>query len=293
MAISLSRRNNGAVIPAHRLFPTFAAVTVANWIGVGVILVAAIAIILGTRRVVRTIISNTGMKEFEGNLIVRVVNTIVVIVATLYALSLLEIEIGPLLGALTIFAVVISYAFQPLVANLIASATLHASRPIKPGDQIESNGVLGTVIDVYPRATEILTFDGTTVHIPNSEIINNTLTNRTADFDRRSNMHFQVSFESNLRDAQQVVVKALRLLDGVSDTPRPEVLVQGFGDSGVNMVARFWHPSEELTSQWVISEAAITIHQSLNDNDIVIPYPHRMLLRETQSADTEAPPADE
>lgn len=277
MAISRARRDNGAVNPGETFFATLAVVTLGDWIGVGVILVAAIAIILGTRRIVRTITAKTGIKDYEGNLVMRIVTTVVVIVAILYALSLLDIQIGPLLGALGIFTVVIAYALQPFLANLIGSITLHGSRPIKPGDQIESNGVQGTVIDVHPRATEILTFEGTTVHIPNSAIINNPLTNRTADFDRRSDIPFQVSFGSDLRASQRVVAKALRLVDGVSDTPRPEVLVQGFGESGIDMVARFWHPSEELTSQWVISEAAITIRQALEENNIVIPYPHRIM----------------
>lgn len=252
-----------------------AVVTLRDWVAAGLVLVGAIAIVLLVRQGMHMIRARTDVQEYVEHLVTRIVTTVVVIVAVLYALQILEVEIGPLLGGLTIFAVIIAYSLQPVLGNLIGSITLHGSRPIKPGDQIVTNGVEGTVIDIAPRATEILTFDGVTVHIPNVDVLGNVLTNRTADYERRTTIDFSVAFDADLRKVQHVVETAVRTLEGVSEIPRAEVLVDHFDQSGVAMKARFWHPSEELFSRWLQSEASIAIQEALRSENIEISFPHR------------------
>lgn len=255
--------------------PVLGVVTLRDWIAAALVLIGAIALVLVVRKGMRVLRSRTDVQEYVEHLVTRIVTVVVVIVAVLYALQILEVEIGPLLGGLTIFAVIIAYALQPVIGNLIGSITLHGSRPIKPGDQIVTNGVEGTVIDIHPRATEILTFDGVTVHVPNSDVLGSVLTNRTADYERRSSITFSVDFDADLRKVQHVVETAIRNLEAISEIPRAEVLVDQFDQSGVTMVARFWHPSEELFSRWVQSEAAITIQEALRAEQISISFPHR------------------
>ena len=246
-----------------------------EWIIVGGIILGTIVVVLISRQVLKVLERRTSMQEYVVNLIMRILTTVVVIVAVLYALKVLRIDIAPLLGGLTIFAVIIAYSLQPVLGNLIGAVTLHGSRPIKPGDQIDSNGIEGTVIDIHPRATEILTFDGVTVHVPNLHILSQPLTNRTADFERRTTLPFSVGFGNDLRDTQRVVEEAIRACDGVSDIPRADVLVEGFDESGVNLVARFWHGSDELFARWVVSEVAIAIQAALTEASIPLSYPNR------------------
>jgi len=246
-----------------------------EWLIVGGIILGTIVLVLITRKVLRVLEQRAQVQEYVVNLIMRILTTVLVIVAVLYALKVLRIDIAPLLGGLTIFAVIIAYSLQPVLGNLIGAVTLHGSRPIKPGDQIDSNGIQGTVIDIHPRATEILTFDGVTVHVPNLDILSNPLTNRTADFERRTSLPFSVGFGHDLRATQHAVETAIRACDGVSDIPRADVLVEGFDESGVNLVARFWHGSDELFARWVISEVAIAIQASLTEAAIPLSYPNR------------------
>lgn len=254
-----------------------AQVTLADWIASGLILGAAVASTIALRRVLRSLAQRKVVQQNVADLSRQILTVVILTLALLYAMSLLEIDIGPLLGALGISSVILGISLQPILGNFIGSVMLHGSRPIHIGDQIASNGVEGTVVEITTRAVEVLTFDGVTVHLPNLQVLEKPLTNFTADEIRRSTVVFQVSYRSNLREVHKVVVSALRENPMISDIPGPEVLFVGFNDSGIDVEARFWHPSERLLARWIASEVVVAIHESLGEAGIEIPFPQRVV----------------
>ena len=90
-------------------------------------------------------------------------------------------------------------------------------------------------------------------------------------------LRFQVGYDADLRRAQRVLVDAIRNVGALVDAPPGDILVTGFADSGVDLVARFWHPSEELSAWHAVSEVAITIRETLANEQITIPFPQRVL----------------
>jgi len=205
------------------------------------------------------------------------VGTVIMLVAFVYALRALEVNVGPILGALGLGGVVLALSLQHTLSNLVGSILLHARRPFRRGDQIHSNGTAGTVVDINGRAVVMLTFDGEMLHIPNLKVLEEPLVNQTAEDYRRTLLPFEVSYDADLRVTQRLVLDAIRNMDALEDAPPADVLVTGFNESGVGLVARIWHPSEELTARWAISEVAITIRETLAAADITIPYPQRVL----------------
>jgi len=256
---------------------TIAAVTLQSWIAAGGVIITAIVLLFGVQRVLDLIEARVTVQQFVLDMIGRVLRTIIIVVALLYVLNLLEVDIGPLIGGLGVSGIIVAVALQPVFGNMLGSVLLHAGRPIRPGDQIDTNGISGTVVDISNRSVEIVDFDGDTIYIPNLAVLDSPLKNRTADDIRRASIPFQVAYDTRLRDAQRLLVKAIRDVDGVIGIPGAEVLVLGFGESGVDMVARFWHPSEQLSARWIISEVAITIREVLRENNIEIPFPHRVV----------------
>lgn len=245
-----------------------------NWITAGLISVAAIIAVVLLHRMRESIGNRFDFRDYVVDTARRLLIGIILVVASLYVLQLLDVELSPLLGGLGISSIIVAVALQPVFGNLIGSILLHSSRYFRPGDQIETNGISGTVIDISFRSVELLNFDGVRVYVPNLKVLDAPLTNQTADELRRTTLRFQVSYESDLREAQKVTTQALRAVDGIAEMPAAEILVENFEDSGVLMMARFWHPSEELSARWIVSEAAIAVRQALAENDISIPYPH-------------------
>ncbi len=268
-----------------------ATVTWEDWLIAGSLVAGAFAVTIAIRQVLRTLTRSLRFQDYVTTIITRLIGTLLVLVAIVYALRQLEVNVGPILGALGLGGVVLALSLQHTLSNLVGSILLHARRPIRRGDQIQSNGRTGTVVDINGRAVVMMTFDGEMVHIPNLKVLEEPLLNQTANEYRRTLLPFEVSYDADLRHAQRTVLQAIRVVEALEDAPPPDVLVTGFHDSGVGLVARFWHPSEELTARWATSEVAIAIRESLAGANITIPYPQRVLhLAETQAAEQEAVP---
>lgn len=107
---------------------------------------------------------------------------ILYIALCIYTITILEIAHVPLKtfafigGAL---AIGIGLGAQSIIANFISSLIIMIERPLKMGDIVEIDGVLGTVTSVGARCVVINTFANVEVLVPNSKLIQNTLVNWT------------------------------------------------------------------------------------------------------------------
>ena len=257
--------------------PVIAAITVTDWLSAIAIMLGSFTAVLVIRRSVRTLAERFGLQPTITKVASSVIGSLVVLIGLAYAFRQLGLEVGPVLGALGIGGFVVAIALQPVLGNMVASAVLHARRPIRLGDQIYSNDLSGTVIDINGRAVVLMTFDGERLFIPNLRVLDAALLNQTIEPYRRSQIPFQVDYDADLRHAQRTVEHALRSIDALADSPNADVMAIGFADSGIDLVARIWHPSEELTARWAISEATITIRETLAREGITIPFPQRVV----------------
>ena len=244
-----------------------------DWINAIFVLVVGLVIAVVIKRSVRLASGPLRLQDDMVRIVNRVAISLVLVLTVIGALSELNVELGPLVGALGISSVLVAIALQPVLGNLVGSVVLDARRPIRRGDQIHSNGHAGTVMDINGRAVVMKTFNGEVVYLPNLKVLDEPLLNQTRDEYRRTDLSFQVAYDTDLRSAQKALIKVLRQLPALELAPPAEVIVTGFGESGVDMQARFWHPSEELTARWVISEVAITIRETLAAERITIPFP--------------------
>ena len=254
-------------------------VTVAQWVGIGVILIVTLVVFVAMRRLQAAAVRRVMVRSYTADMIRRVAMAFVVLVAAVYILDVLEVEVGPLLGGLGISGLIVAVALQPLFANFVGSLLLHGTSAFRPGDEITTNGVAGTVIDISHRAVQLKDYDGNSVYVPNMRVLDSTMVNLTADDPRRTLIGFQVAYDSDLRATQRVLRRALTKVDGVAAEPPVQVLVRGFADSGVDLEAEIWHPAEEALARRAVSDAAITIHQTLGQEGITIPFPQVVLHR--------------
>jgi small-conductance mechanosensitive channel len=248
------------------------AVATSEWTGASATLLVGLVLAFAVKRAIRAASKPLRLDEDVARVLTRLVISLVLIFTVVGALNQLGVEIGPLLGALGIGSVLIALSLQPVLGNLVGSVMLDARRPIRRGDQVHTNGQSGTVVDINGRAVVLKTFDGEVVYLPNLKVLDEPLINQTRDEYRRTVMPFQVAYDTDLRLAQKALVGELRTLPALELAPPADVIVTGFGESGIDMAARFWHPSEELTARWVISEVAIAIRETLAREDITIPF---------------------
>jgi small conductance mechanosensitive channel len=249
---------------------------VTGWEWATAAIVMAASIILS--RVLKWLITRVLDRRLDralATLIGRLVGYVVLVVGAIYALDALGVRIGPILGALGIAGIAIAFALKDILENFVAGILLQLQRPFTYGDQVEIDEIEGTVIGVDSRFVTVRTPDGETVFIPSATVIKADINNYTQLGHRRTTVPVGVAYGTDLGRAAEVLDGAVRSADGVLAQPEPEVLLEGFGDSSIDFVVRYWH-APTIADFWnVRSAVAHRIDRALADADITIPFPQR------------------
>ncbi len=212
-----------------------------------------------------------------GRLLGRFLSVVVVALGAVYALSLVGVSIGPLLGALGVGGIALAFAAQDILQNFVAGVLLQVRRPFRVGDQIGSGDFEGRVDDVNLRTVELTSYDGLTVYLPNAEVLKAPIVNYTRTPSSRTSLTVGVAYDADLDEAREVLLAAAREADGVQEQPPPEVWVEELADSSINLAVRYWHAADIASTWRVRSAVAISIKRSLDAAGIAIPFPQRTL----------------
>jgi small-conductance mechanosensitive channel len=177
--------------------------------------------------------------EMRG-LLSRTAGYLVIFLGVGIALSLLGAPIQPLLTAAIVIGVVLALAMRGIAENFAAGIVLQTRRPIHVGDEIESLGYSGNVLEMNSRAVVVETFDGRLVHLPNAEVLSEPLLNHTEHGARRSEVEVRV----RSRDSEQIrawLSETVGLAPGVMSDPAPVVYLTGADPVRVTALVQFWH----------------------------------------------------
>ena len=248
-----------------------------DWLAAGATFAAFVLGALVLQRIVEGVVRRTDPEGSIARFAGRMTRNLVVVVGLLYALVALGVQIGPLVGALGVTGVAIAFAVTAILENVFASVMLKTRRPIRVGDQIETQEVSGTVTEVNFRAVVVESFDGEKVVIPSSMVVNDVIVNQTATPTRRTVLPIGVAYGTDLRRAQEVIVAAASVIDGVLDAPAPQAWVTAFGESSIDFEVRFWHASDIATMFAVRSGVAMSIKAAFDREGIEIPFPQRVV----------------
>ncbi len=190
----------------------------------------------------------------------------------LFAMSAAEIEMNNIVMIFGALGVGIGFGLQSIVLNFISGLILIFERPIQTGDTIEVNSLIGKVKDIGIRASNITTYDGAEVVVPNSNLISNELINWTlSDSRRRVEIKVGTAYGSNPNQVLELLKKVALDHPNVYSNPEPRPLFDGFGDSSLDFRLLFWvHYENGLAAQ---SDIAVGIYNILIENNIEIPFP--------------------
>ncbi len=150
--------------------------------------------------------------------------------AALVALSYAGFNLSNLAIVAGAFSVGIGFGLQSVVNNFVSGLILLAERPIKVGDLVVAGGEEGYVRKISVRSTEIETFDGANVLIPNSFFIsekvkNWTLRNNTG----RVTIGVRVPHGTDPRRVSAILLQVAQKHAAVMVVPKPSVYFDDFG----------------------------------------------------------------
>jgi len=136
---------------------------------------------------------------------------VLLIVATLFILQNLNVDVGSLLAGLGLGGLAIALAAKDTLANVFGSVTIFADRPFQIGDWVSVSGIEGTVEEVGFRSTRIRTFYKSLVTVPNSTVANATIDNFGERTMRRLKFTLSLTYETT-PDQMEAYVEGVRAI---------------------------------------------------------------------------------
>jgi small-conductance mechanosensitive channel len=196
--------------------------------------------------------------------------------AILFTLSGVGVDLSAFAFMGGAIGVGLGFGLQKIVSNFISGIIILADKSIKPGDVVEISDVYGWVRKLDTRFVSVVTRSGKEFLIPNEDFITKEVINWSySDELVRVDAKVGVSYTSDLRLVQELMMNAIEEKERILTTPEPNVLLIDFGDSSVNFELRFWISDPRNGIQNIRSQVLLSIWDQFNEHDIVIPYPQQ------------------
>ncbi len=218
-------------------------------------------------------------KELKG-IISRVVYFLVMVIGVMTSLSVLELDktVTSILASVGIIGLALGFAFQDIASNFISGFFMAVNKPFHVGDIVDVKDHQGTITKLNIRTTELKTFEGNDVIIPNKDIFQSPIINYFSSPTRRVTVEVGVSYAENLEHVRDITLNAIKSLSFIIEESSCEVYFNEFSDSSINLEARFWieysHNAQFLSAK---SEAILAIKRAYDKEGITIPFPIRTL----------------
>lgn len=184
-------------------------------------------------------------------------------------------------------AVIIGFASQQSLANIVSGMFITIFKPFKVGDRVKLTGqnVTGVVEDITLRHTLIRTYENKRVVVPNSVISTEVIENSNIVDEKVCRLiDIGISYDSSIDKAisiiQDAALKHPETMDARTEEeaedgePVVKVKVLGFGESSVNLRAWVW-AKDQPTGFNLQCDLNKAIKERFDQEGIVIPFPQR------------------
>lgn len=210
---------------------------------------------------------------FARLLIDNVYKVVVLIVTLIAAAGQLGINIVAPLAGIGILGIAVGFAAQDSLSNIIAGFLIFFDKPFRVRDYVTLGEHYGRVELITMRSTRIRTQDNKYVVIPNQKIINEVLVDHTTNGDTRLIIPVTIEYEASIQKAREAILGEIAKIEGVLKKPDPDVVVEALGESGVQLLVRFWiaNAAEERKLHFAAGEAT---KMALDGAGVKFAYPH-------------------
>lgn len=206
---------------------------------------------------------------------VYLVLTIAILVVT--SMEILNIPLTAFAFVSGAIAIGVGFGAQNIINNFISGWILMWERPIRIGDFLEVGDARGVVESINTRSTLIRRNDGVHMLVPNSQLLENTVTNWTLiDQNARSFVRVGVAYGSDALQVRELIFQVLNERDDILEIPPASVFFEDFGDNALIFDAVFWVSAvSETDIRRRRSEIRFRMYELFNENNISIAFPQR------------------
>jgi len=252
-------------------------ITIFQWIIVPSILLSGY---FTTKWVVRKVTNSLTKKNVDPDIVHfvrRLFYIIAIVILVLTALDLVNVPLTAFAFVSGAVAIGLGFGAQNIINNFISGWILMWERPIRIGDFLEIEQERGTVEAINTRSTRIRRIDGVHMLIPNSKLLENTVTNWTlVDRMIRTSVRVGVAYGSSAEQVKSLILEAAAEQIEVLKQPEPLVIFEDFGDNALIFELFIWvYASVDKDLRIIRSDIRFRIESLFTAHNIVIAFPQR------------------
>ncbi len=150
------------------------------------------------------------------------------------------LNMGPVLAGLGITGVILGFAFQETIGNLLSGVMIVINAPFRIGDYIEAGAFSGTVTDMDMICVTLATPDNKKITMSNKLVWGNPIVNYSDIERRRVELSASVALGSNIEVTKRTIREVIASYAEVLPAPEPVVEVTKLTPSSVDLVVRPW-----------------------------------------------------
>lgn len=236
---------------------------------IGAFLIKVVLQIL--KRILRKSKVELSLQSFVGSLAVFVLWGLLIFLVG----SILGIEASSFLAIFGAAGIAIGLALQGSLSNFAGGVLILVFKPFKVGDLIKVNDVLGFVSKIDILYTRVKTYDGIIVTMPNGNVSNSDVDNRTMEPFRRIDLNFKFNYDVNIDFVLNLIIETMKKHPKIIHDPEPDAWLNEIGEYELKVIARCWVPSQEYyPAFW---EQLLVVKKALDKNGIEMPIPKRTI----------------
>ena len=169
----------------------------------------------------------------------------------------------------------VGFAMKDILENIYYGVSLMAGR-IKIGDYIICDGTRGRVSSINYTSTMLEAIDGSVIAFTNSQLFTKNYKNMTKNHGYELDiLEVGVAYGTDIVKTKRLLADAIRRLDCINPEKEPRIVLKEFGDSSIILKILVWVPV--LTQYYDDGRVLECVYDTLNENNIQIPFPQRDL----------------
>jgi small conductance mechanosensitive channel len=214
------------------------------------------------------------IKHFDPTLasfFANIAKYLILLIAAVTVLGVFGIQTTSFAAVIGAATLAIGLSLQGTLGHLAAGVMIVMFRPFKVGDFVEAAGEAGTVMEISLFNTELATVDNVQVIVPNGDVFSSTIKNYSAHPERRLDMVFGVSYDSDLKQAETILRNIVVADSRILAEPEPFVKVTNLGDYSVDFTLRLWCKAADY---WDLKfDFTRSVKEQFDAGGIDIPFP--------------------
>jgi len=196
--------------------------------------------------------------------------------------SILGIKTTSFIAVFGAAGIAIGLALQGSLSNFAGGVLILVFKPFKVGDLIYVNNNLGFVEKIDILYTRIKTFDGRIITMPNGNVSNSDVDNRTMEKYRRIDLNLKFSFDTDIDEVRQTIINGMNKHPKLAKHLPVDVWLDEIGEYQMKIKARCWVESVEYwPAYWEQLEA---VKKELDRDGVKIPIPKHAIYKEDQDS---------